>query len=106
VADGGAEPSGLDASEARIAHAQARLPEADLRVGEMEELPWDDDGFDLDTGFNSFFFANDIVAALREARRVAKPAGFGGDPGLGGTRALRFGGDEADRATVPAPASA
>src|SRR5262249_50956550 len=25
------------------------------------------------TGFNSFFFANDIVAALREAGRVAKP---------------------------------
>jgi hypothetical protein len=25
------------------------------------------------TGFNSFFFAADMVAALREARRVAKP---------------------------------
>jgi hypothetical protein len=25
------------------------------------------------TGFNSFFFANDMVAALREAGRVAKP---------------------------------
>jgi SAM-dependent methyltransferase len=39
----------------------------------MEDLPWDDDSFDLVTGFNSFFFANDIVAALREAGRVAKP---------------------------------
>src|SRR5919201_970775 len=29
--------------------------------------------FDLVTGFNSFFFANDFVAALREAGRVAKP---------------------------------
>jgi hypothetical protein len=27
----------------------------------------------LVTGFNSFFFANDMVAALREAGRVAKP---------------------------------
>jgi SAM-dependent methyltransferase len=73
AADGGAEPSGLDASEALIAFAQTRLPQAYLRVGEMEELPWDDDGFDLVTGFNSFFFANDMVAALCEARRVAKP---------------------------------
>src|SRR5690349_19857399 len=38
----------------------------------MEELPWKDDSFDLVTGFNSFFFANDMVAALREAGRVAK----------------------------------
>jgi SAM-dependent methyltransferase len=73
VADGGAEPHGLDASEALIAFSRERLPGADLRVGEMEELPWDDDTFDLVTGFNSFFFANDMVAALREARRVAKP---------------------------------
>jgi len=73
VADGGAETSGLDASEALIAFARRRLPRADLRVGEMEELPWEDDSFDLVAGFNSFFFATDMVAALREARRVAKP---------------------------------
>ena len=40
----------------------------------MEELPWEADSFDLVTGFNSFFFANDMVAALREAGRVARPA--------------------------------
>jgi SAM-dependent methyltransferase len=34
---------------------------------------YEDDTFDVVTGFNSFFFANDIVAALREAGRVAKP---------------------------------
>jgi SAM-dependent methyltransferase len=73
VAEGGAEPHGIDASETLIAFCRERLPEADLRVGEMEELPWDDDSFDLVTGFNSFFFATDMVAALREARRVAKP---------------------------------
>jgi SAM-dependent methyltransferase len=39
----------------------------------MEALPYDDGTFDLVTGFNAFFFANDIVAALREAGRVAKP---------------------------------
>ncbi len=73
VAARGGVPYGLDASEALVAFARTRLPEADLRVGEMEELPWEDSTFDLVTGFNSFFFANDMVAALREAGRVARP---------------------------------
>jgi SAM-dependent methyltransferase len=73
VAERGAEPSGIDASETLIAFTRERLPAADLRVGEMEQLPWDDGRFDLVTGFNSFFFANDMVAALREAGRVARP---------------------------------
>jgi SAM-dependent methyltransferase len=73
VAGRGAVPYGLEASEALVEFARARLPEADVRVGEMEHLPYDDDSFDLVTGFNSFFFADDMLAALREAGRVAKP---------------------------------
>ena len=73
VAERGARPFGLDASPALIALARERLPGAELRVGEMEALPYDDDSFDLVAGFNAFFFANDIVAAVREAGRVAKP---------------------------------
>jgi SAM-dependent methyltransferase len=73
VSDRGARAYGLDASAELIGLARTRLPDADLRVGEMEALPYEDDSFDLVTGFNSFFFAKDIVAALREARRVAKP---------------------------------
>jgi SAM-dependent methyltransferase len=73
VSDRGAKAFGLDASEALLELARRRVPEADLRVGDMEALPYDEDTFDLVTGFNSFFFANDIVAAVREAGRVAKP---------------------------------
>src|SRR5262245_1395935 len=73
VAERGAEPCGIDASETLIAFARARLPEADLRIGEMEGLPWRDDSFDLLLGFNAFFFANDLIGALREAGRVARP---------------------------------
>jgi SAM-dependent methyltransferase len=73
VAERGCEAHGIDASDALIDFARGRLPDADLRVGEMEDLPWEADTFDLVTGFNSFFFANDMVAALREAGRVAKP---------------------------------
>ena len=73
VADRGARAFGLDASEALLEVARTRLPDADLRLGDMEALPYEDGSFDLVTGFNSFFFAVDFVAALREAGRVAKP---------------------------------
>ena len=73
VAARGARAFGLDASEALLELARQRVPDADLQAGDMEALPYDDDIFDLVTGFNSFFFANDIVGALREAGRVAKP---------------------------------
>jgi SAM-dependent methyltransferase len=69
----GARAYGIDASDALIELARERVPDADLRVGDMEALPYEDDTFDLVTGFTSFFFANDFVAALREAGRVAKP---------------------------------
>jgi SAM-dependent methyltransferase len=73
VAERGARPSGLDASPALLELARRRLPDGDLRVGDMEALPYQDNTFDLVTGFNSFFFADDIVAAVHEAGRVAKP---------------------------------
>jgi SAM-dependent methyltransferase len=73
AADRGARVTGLDASEALIELARMRVPEADLRVGDLEFLPYPDDAFDVVAGFNSFFFAADMVAAVREAGRVTKP---------------------------------
>jgi SAM-dependent methyltransferase len=70
----GAEVCGIDASEALLALARTRLAAgADLRCGDMQCLPYADDAFDLVTGFNAFFYAQDMVAALREAGRVARP---------------------------------
>ena len=73
AADRGARAFGLDASERLLEIARERVPDADLRTGDMELLPYEDDSFDLVTGFNSFFFATDMVAAVSEAGRVAKP---------------------------------
>jgi SAM-dependent methyltransferase len=73
AADRGASVFGLDASPALLELARARVPEADLRVGDLQFLPYEDDSFDVVAGFNAFFFADDMVAALREAGRVAKP---------------------------------
>ena len=49
------------------------MPDADLSLGDLQRLPYADDTFDAVTGFCSFFFADDMVEALREAGRVAKP---------------------------------
>ena len=73
AADRGAVPFGIDASEALLTLARRRVPDADLRVGDMQFLPYGDDAFDLVTAFTSVFFAADPVAALRDAGRVAKP---------------------------------
>ena len=71
----GAIVSGLDAAEALIAIACSRLPDSDLVVGELEELPFRDRSFDVVTGFNSFQYASDRIKGLREARRVMRPDG-------------------------------
>jgi SAM-dependent methyltransferase len=73
AADRGLAVTGLDASEALLAVARERVPEADLHLGDMQALPFADDAFDLVAGFNAFFFADDLVTALREAGRVARP---------------------------------
>jgi len=73
AADHGAVVSGIDASEALLAIAREQVPDADLSLGDLQRLPYADDSFDAVTGFCSFFFADDMVEALREAGRVAKP---------------------------------
>lgn len=71
----GAEAAGLDAAEGMIEIARRRVPEADLRVGPMEALPWDDGRFDVVTAINALQFAADFVSALAEAGRVARAGG-------------------------------
>lgn len=75
AADRGAEVAGLDATAAFVEIAGERVLGGDFRTGDMEALPWEDASFDVVTGFNSFFIADDMPAALREARRVLRPRG-------------------------------
>ncbi len=72
AADRGARVFGVDAAPALVELARRRVPEAGVRTGDAEALPFADDSFDLVAGFNVFFFAADLVAALREAGRVAR----------------------------------
>lgn len=68
----GAQISGLDATEPLLAIARERVSTGDFRTGEMEELPYSNNTFDLVTGFNSFQYAASPVNAVREAGRVAR----------------------------------
>lgn len=76
AAERGADVSGLDAAAGMLDIARTRIPQGNFRLGDMESLPFDDDLFDLVSGFNSFSHAGDPQKALREAGRVAKPGGL------------------------------
>ena len=69
----GARCAGIDASPRLIAVARDRNPEADLRVGDMNALPWQDATFDLVTSFRGIWGTTPF--ALEEAYRVLTPGG-------------------------------
>jgi SAM-dependent methyltransferase len=74
AADRGASVAGIDASDELIEIAAERAPEGEFRAGDIEALPWENDSFDVVTGFSAFQFADDKVRALREAARVSRGA--------------------------------
>jgi SAM-dependent methyltransferase len=69
----GARCSGIDASPRLIAVARDRSPDADLRVGDMQDLPWDDEAFDVVTSFRGIWATT--PDAVAEAHRVLAPGG-------------------------------
>jgi SAM-dependent methyltransferase len=69
----GATCAAIDASERLIAVARDRNPEADVRVGDMNELPWADASFDLVTSFRGIW--GTTPRAVQEAHRVLVPGG-------------------------------
>jgi len=69
----GARCAGIDASERLIAVARDRNPDADLRVGDMHTLPWEDDSFDVVTSFRGIW--GTTPGAMSEVHRVLVPGG-------------------------------
>jgi SAM-dependent methyltransferase len=69
----GAAVTGLDASEGLVAVARQRLPDVDIRLGDLENLPFADAAFTAVTSFNAVQYATDPVHALRELARVVEP---------------------------------
>ena len=73
AASTGAQVAGIDAAEDLVDIAQLRNPDADIRLGSMFELPWDDGSFDVVISINGIWGGNQ--AALVEACRVLKSGG-------------------------------
>jgi SAM-dependent methyltransferase len=65
--------AGIDASPRLVAVARDRSPEADLRVGDMQALPWDDETFDVVTSFRGIWATT--PGAVGEVYRVLVPGG-------------------------------
>jgi SAM-dependent methyltransferase len=68
------ETEGVDVSEAALAFCRERGLQ-NVRQGEAEHLPYEDDSFDLVTALDVVEHLDDDVAGLREMRRVLRPAG-------------------------------
>ena len=93
LADRGAVVSGLDASAPLLEVARERTPEAALRTGDIQALPYDDARFDVVTSFNAIQYAADPAAAVAQLARVCRPGGqvaigVWGDPARCQTEAL------------------
>ena len=69
----GASCAGIDASPRLLDVARDRSPEADLRVGDMHALPWDDATFDVVTSFRGIW--GTTPDAVAEVHRVLAPGG-------------------------------
>jgi SAM-dependent methyltransferase len=72
----GTSCSGIDASPRLIAVARDRNPECDIRVGDMNALPWEPASFDVVTSFRGIW--GTTPHAVAEIHRVLRPGGRAG----------------------------
>lgn len=73
----GLDISGVDASPHMINRARERLGQrCTLKTGPAEDLPFEDNAFDLSVMIHTLEFVEDPVEALREAGRVTRRAVF------------------------------
>src|SRR6516165_7948357 len=69
----GAVCAGIDASPRLVAVARDRSPAADIRVGDMHALPWEDASFDVVTSFRGVW--GTTAGVVGEIRRLLVPGG-------------------------------
>lgn len=67
--------SAADPSETFVAATRHRYPDVDVHQGPAEELPFDDDTFDVSLAQLVVHFMADPVEGLREMKRVTRPGG-------------------------------
>jgi SAM-dependent methyltransferase len=67
--------SAIDPSQSFVQASRLRFPDADVRQGSAEKLPFAADGFDAALAQLVVHFMTDPTAGLREMARVVKPGG-------------------------------
>jgi SAM-dependent methyltransferase len=72
---GGEGVAAIDPAEQFVAACRERNPEADVREGVAEELPWPDDAFDAAVSSLVVAFMRDADRGLGEMARVTRPGG-------------------------------
>ncbi|HEY2042040.1 MAG TPA: class I SAM-dependent methyltransferase [Jatrophihabitans sp.] len=70
-----ANVAALDPSEPFAAACRSRVPDADVRVGRGERIPFEQATFDALLAQLSVNFMSDPAGGVREMRRVARPGG-------------------------------
>jgi SAM-dependent methyltransferase len=73
ASNSGAMVAGIDASERLVAVARDRNPDSDIRVGDMNAMPWEDASFDVVTSFRGIW--GTTPGAVDEVRRVLVAGG-------------------------------
>jgi SAM-dependent methyltransferase len=71
----GHEVIGIDASPEMLEHARARVPGADLRIGDLGALPLDGASIDLAVCALALTHIPDLAPAIAELSRVLRPGG-------------------------------
>jgi SAM-dependent methyltransferase len=72
----GATCAGIDASHRLVTIARDRSPAADIRIGDMADLPWPDASFDVVTSFRGIWGTTETAVA--QLSRVLRPGGRAG----------------------------
>ena len=71
----GAEVAGVDPSAAMVARAAKRVPNAEVKLGSAEDIPFPNDTFTVACNVSSFHHWADREAGLREIQRVLAHGG-------------------------------
>jgi ubiquinone/menaquinone biosynthesis C-methylase UbiE len=71
----GAATAGIDPSPSMVERASERVPQADVRLGSAESIPFDDDAFTAALSVATYHHWADAEAGLNEVRRVLANGG-------------------------------
>ena len=75
AANKGAIVTGIDAADGLLSFAKERVPSGNFLVADIENLPFDENSFDIVFASNSIQYSENRLEALRELIRVCKPKG-------------------------------